>query len=134
MKIILLDVASGLFNCDLLKTFNYAYLCHMIKMNRYISIFLLVCFLPVLTPKEFIHNLFGHEDTNDIYHSSITIEKQHRHCGILQITFSSFISYLKNVIHEKEFCYSVYNFHSKLFIPGISVNLCHLRAPPSRVL
>jgi hypothetical protein len=103
----------------------------MFKVNRYISILLLVCFLPVVTPREFIHDLFGHEDTHDDYHPAVTFEKAHKHCSILQITFSSFISYLKNFLLEQEFDNSVYSFPVRSFIPGISVDLSYLRAPPS---
>ncbi|TRZ71660.1 MAG: hypothetical protein D4R97_06510 [Bacteroidetes bacterium] len=103
----------------------------MFKVNRYISIFLLVCFLPVVTPREFIHDLLGHEDTLDIYHSTATLEKLHKHCSILQVTFSSFVSYLKNFLFQKEFYNSFYSFPHQSFIPGVSVNLSSLRAPPS---
>jgi len=103
----------------------------MFKVNRYISILLLVSFFPVLTPKEFIHDLFGHEDTHDVYHPDLSIEKQHRHCSIFQVTFSSFVSYLKNFVQEKEFNKSDFSFLYKSFIHGISEHLSYLRAPPS---
>jgi hypothetical protein len=102
----------------------------MINVNRYISIFLLACFLPVMTPREIIHDLFGHEDTHDVYHSTVTIEKLHRHCSIYQMTFSSFISFLKSFSPEKEVNNSFYFFPHEEFIPAISVNLSSLRAPP----
>ncbi|MGA2822857.1 MAG: hypothetical protein ABSE72_04960 [Bacteroidales bacterium] len=102
----------------------------MSKVNRYISILLLVCFLPVVTPKEFIHDLFGHEDTLDHYHSDITIEKIHKHCSIFQISFSIFISSLKSFFPKKEIDNCAYSFPQQTYIPGLSVNLSFLRAPP----
>jgi hypothetical protein len=107
------------------------YLCTMSKLNRYISFLLLVCFLPVVTPKEFIHDLFGHEDTQDHYHSAVTIEKIHKHCSILQISFSIFISFLKSFFLKKEIDNCAYSFPQQTYIPGISVNLSYLRAPPT---
>lgn len=95
----------------------------MKKIDQYISILLLVCFLPIVTPKEFIHDLFGHEDTIDHYHSAVTIEKVHKHCSILQVTFSSFISGLKIFCLKKEVNDCLYSFPRQFFIPGISVNL-----------
>jgi hypothetical protein len=103
----------------------------MVKVNRYISILLLVSFLPFVIPKEYIHDLFGHEDTHDDYHPSLIFEKKHTHCSILQITLSTFISHLKNVILRREPDKTVFSFPGNSFIPGVSVNLSHLRAPPS---
>lgn len=109
----------------------FQYLCIMSKLNRYISILLFVSFLPVITPKEYFHDLFGHVDTHDYYHPDVRIEKLHRHCSILQVTFSSFVSYLKNFLFQKEFNYTFYSFPYQSFIPGVSVNISCLRAPPS---
>ena len=105
----------------------------MIKIRRFISILLLASFLPILVPRELVHNLFGHDDTQDHYHAAITIEKAHKHCRILQVTFSTFISHLKNIIPEKKFTGSFYCFTELSFIPSISVNLSSLRAPPSLI-
>jgi len=84
-----------------------------------------------MTPKEYIHDLFGHDDTHDSYHPELSIEKQHKHCSIFQVTFSSFVSYLKNLLSQKEFDHPFYSFPYQSFIPGISVNLSCYRAPPS---
>ncbi|MGA3013452.1 MAG: hypothetical protein ABSD71_05400 [Bacteroidales bacterium] len=106
----------------------------MKKIDQYISILLLVCFLPIVTPKEFVHDLFGHEDTIDHYHSDVTIEKVHKHCEILQITFSSFLSSLKIFFQKKEVNDCLYFYPQQSFIPEISVNLSSLRAPPTYLL
>jgi hypothetical protein len=84
-----------------------------------------------VTPKEFIHDLFGHEDTIDHYHSDATIEKIHKHCSILQISFSIFISSLKSFFQKTEIDKCTYSFQQQSSIPEISVNLSFLRAPPS---
>jgi hypothetical protein len=102
----------------------------MNRITRYISILLLVSFLPILTPREFIHDLFGHEDTFDAYHSALVIERVHTHCSILQVTFSTFISTLKVFSVKKEVSNCPYAFSRTLFIPAISVHLSSLRAPP----
>lgn len=103
----------------------------MFKVKRYISILLLVGFLPVLTPKEYIHDLFGHEDTHENYNSALTIDKAHKHCSILQVTFSTFVSLQKNFLQGQEFNNSVYIFPDQSFIPELSVHLSYLRGPPS---
>jgi hypothetical protein len=102
----------------------------MFNIRRQISILLLVCFLPVITPKEFIHALLGHDDTECYYHSDLTIDKIHRHCKILQITASSFIADLKNYLLHSVFQRAIYFFSAQSFISGISFHLSHLRAPP----
>jgi len=102
----------------------------MIQINRYLSFLLLVCLLPVLTPREVVHDLFGHEDTHDVYHSLVTIEKLHKHCNIFQVTFSTFIYSLKKVSINKEINYFEYSFSQQNFTPGKSVSLPFLRAPP----
>jgi hypothetical protein len=106
----------------------------MNKIPRYISILLIVSFLPVIIPREFVHNLFGHDDTCDFYHAAKTIEKAHTHCSILQITFSTFISSLKNFLPQNEVTGSDYTFSCRSSIPGISVHLSALRAPPAPIL
>jgi len=102
----------------------------MFKLNRYLSILLLACFLPVVTPREFIHELFGHEDTQDIFHSTPTIEKIHQHCSLLRVTFSTFVPHLQPFLLQKVLNIAFYSLPHFSFIPGISVNLSFLRGPP----
>jgi len=103
----------------------------MFRIKKYIPILLLASFLPFVIPKEYIHDLFGHEDTQDEYQSSLILEKHHTHCSILQITLSNFLSTSNTVCFKNEPYHSFYIFPESSFIPGISVNLSNLRAPPS---
>jgi hypothetical protein len=106
----------------------------MIKINnRDIAFFLLLCFLPVITPKEFIHGLFGHEDTSDVFHVTTSVEKVHKHCSLLQMTFSTFFSGVKNYQSVKDAELVIHLFPLLAFIPVMSVNLSHLRAPPADI-
>jgi len=50
-----------------------------------IARFLLLVFSIILSPKEFFHDLYGHEDTLCIPGSEHTLEPKHHHCAILQI-------------------------------------------------
>jgi hypothetical protein len=106
------------------------YLCSMFGIRRYISIALFICFIPVITPKEFIHDLMGHNDTDCLWHPDKTVNKAHQHCKILQITASAFVAELKifsiQTFHQK----SIYFFSSHSFISGISFHISNLRAPP----
>lgn len=52
-------------------------------LNRYISILLLIVFGVILTPKELIHEFYGHEDTHCNAGSSKAFETSHHHCDIL---------------------------------------------------
>ena len=102
----------------------------MFNIRRQISILLLVCFLPVITPKEFIHALLGHDDTECYYHSDLTIDKIHRHCKILQIMASSFVAELKSFLIPTLFQKTLYFFSTQSFISDISFHLSYLRGPP----
>jgi hypothetical protein len=106
------------------------YLCTVFRIARHISVFILVCFLPVITPKEYIHDLFGHEDTPDLYHPATIVEKAHKHCTILHFVFHSFVSLLKPFLAGEDPFQSLLTVASRSFIPGLSVNLSSLRAPP----
>jgi hypothetical protein len=58
----------------------------MIAVKRYIAFFCLVTIAVFIVPKEFIHSLYGHTDTIDVFQKDnvIQFEKQHRHCEILK--------------------------------------------------
>jgi hypothetical protein len=103
----------------------------MIKSRKFVSILLLACLLPVVTPAEYIHDLFGHKDTHDEFQPVTIIDKAHKHCLILQITFSSFITILNTFLIKAAINHFTGSIIDLKFIPGISVNLSSLRAPPS---
>jgi hypothetical protein len=100
------------------------------SIRSHISVVLLVCFLPVITPKEFIHAFMGHEDSECNGHSALTIDKVHQHCKILQITASSFVAEFRNFLFPGHFQKEIWSFPAQSFIPGISFHLSSLRAPP----
>jgi hypothetical protein len=100
------------------------------SIRHHISVVLLVCFLPVITPKEFIHAFLGHEDTECNGHPALTIDKVHQHCKILQITASSFLGGLKKSPLPGIFRKASYFFSAQTFISGVSIHLSFLRAPP----
>ena len=104
----------------------------MLKISRYISILLLVNFLPFVIPKEYIHELFGHEDSLDRYHSDLTFEKAHKHCGILQITTSSFVRNSRTVLTTGSLINIACILPVQNFIAGISYHISLLRAPPEQ--
>ena len=55
----------------------------------------------VLTPMEYIHSLYGHEDEHCLPHSVPWIGKVHHHCKILQLIPYSFLHEGKQVIPGK---------------------------------
>ena len=62
----------------------------MFGFRVYIARSLLLVFSIILIPKEFIHDLYGHEDTRCIPGAQATLEPKHHHCAILQIIASVF--------------------------------------------
>jgi hypothetical protein len=105
----------------------------MLRIRQNTALFLLVCFLPVITPKEFIHSLFGHEDTHCLYHSDLTIGTVHRHCSILQITSSTFVHEHKALLQGKIIHLIACFIPDQSFISEISFHISFLRAPPALV-
>jgi hypothetical protein len=66
----------------------YLYVSTMVQLNKYIASFLICIFSFYIVPKEFIHVLYGHEDTAD--HSSappskapLALGSRHIHCDLL---------------------------------------------------
>ena len=57
----------------------------MRKLKSGFSVFMLVVLGLALTPMEYVHSLYGHEDTHCLPHSSPGIGKAHQHCKILQL-------------------------------------------------
>jgi hypothetical protein len=62
----------------------------MFGLRLYIARSLLLVFSIILVPKEFIHSLYGHEDTRCIPGAQVTLGPKHHHCAILQIVASVF--------------------------------------------
>lgn len=105
----------------------------MLRTRQNIAIFLLVCFLPVVTPKEFIHYMFRHVDTICHFHSDRTVGIVHKHCSILQITASAFVPEQKPPLAGKIVHPAICFLPDQPFISEISCNLSFLRAPPDPV-
>jgi len=59
---------------------------------QHITWLLLVVFGLIITPKELIHEFYGHEDTRCNPGDRATFESLHHHCEILQLTCPSYTS------------------------------------------
>lgn len=55
------------------------------------SWFLLAAFLLAAAPKELIHEIAGHEDTVDLFHTDPQVGALHVHCCALLLSLPSFI-------------------------------------------
>jgi hypothetical protein len=99
--------------------------------GKYISIAQLLVLSFYLSPKYYIHGLYSHEDTHCHAGASTSLEPQHHHCKILQLSEAVFLI-------EKPILIS---FHAALF-PILSEALftcfqpedyefIQLRAPPA---
>ena len=55
------------------------------KLKSGLSVLLLVVLGLALTPMEYVHSLYGHEDTHCLPHSAPCIGEAHHHCKILQL-------------------------------------------------
>jgi hypothetical protein len=58
----------------------------MRKIIQHTSWLLLLVFGLIITPKELIHEFYGHEDTHCNSGNDQAFESHHHHCDILQLT------------------------------------------------
>jgi hypothetical protein len=70
----------------------------MNKLTRALACFLLAVLSFYIVPKEFVHALFGHEDTTDpvsfyANQSTAAISNQHTHCELLNFETDFFYGY-----------------------------------------
>jgi hypothetical protein len=73
----------------------------MRKLKSGLSILMLVVLGLALTPMEYVHSLYGHEDDHCLPHSDPGIGKAHHHCKILQLIPYLFLDAGKQVIPGK---------------------------------
>jgi hypothetical protein len=59
--------------------------------NKYISIALLLVLSVYLSPRYYVHELYGHEDTHCHPGALLTLEPRHHHCKILQLSEAVFL-------------------------------------------
>ena len=62
------------------------------RLRTYISPGLMLVFTIILIPNEYIHLIYGHEDTHHVFNSDPTFENHHHHCQILSHRFSIFLN------------------------------------------
>ena len=73
----------------------------MRKRIRHIASGLILIFIIALIPNEYVHFLYGHEDTHCHYHPELTLEKRHHHCQILRHQFSVFVDVIIPRVPDK---------------------------------
>jgi|WetSurMetagenome_2_1015567.scaffolds.fasta_scaffold353596_1 hypothetical protein len=63
--------------------------------KNFLSFLFLLLISVFIVPKEFIHSLYGHEDTTCFSHQGRTIEAKHQHCEILKYHAPVFVENVK---------------------------------------
>jgi hypothetical protein len=99
-------------------------------LRKYISYFLLLTISLFIVPKEYIHDIYNHQDTRCFEHQQSSFEKAHIHCEILKYNtphycFSYQIFLLPFAFLQGTF--SAFQLHSRF------IQMLHhfdLRAPP----
>jgi hypothetical protein len=86
-----------------------------------------------IVPKEYIHDLYGHEDTRDNNQQQQTLEKAHRHCEILGYNTPHYTFQYKIFLLSVSFIQQTFLPHqqSSYIIPFYSY--FNLRAPPLNI-
>jgi len=103
----------------------------LFRFRKHISFLLLLTICLFVVPKEYFHDLYGHEDTKDITQQQQTLGKAHQHCEILGFNTPHYIfqykifllsaSFIQQIVFEKQ--QSVYIIPFSFYF--------NLRAPPA---
>ncbi len=102
----------------------------MRKISSHISLLLLVVFGFIITPKEMIHECYGHDDTHCSPGRAMTLEVHHHHCDILQIASLVYTSPFKIALHAIRFAKTPVFSVAFLITPVPFLLFFNLRAPP----
>lgn len=97
---------------------------HNLRQNIASGLMFLLCI--ILMPVDYIHEIYGHDDTHCHPHTQMTFDKQHHHCELLQYRFSLFLDdYLTVQVYAS-------NHYKHLIIPIITdpAPEVHFNLPP----
>ncbi len=97
---------------------------------RHISWVLLVVFGLIITPKELIHEWYGHDDTHCRAAGSLAVETHHSHCEILRVTSLVYTSPEKTTLDALSFI-RAFIINAGIVAAILPIKLYfNLRAPP----
>ncbi|MEP7127769.1 MAG: hypothetical protein ABI729_02825 [Chitinophagales bacterium] len=101
-------------------------------VRKIIAHFLLLAFLFAITPKEFVHAIAGHQDTEEcIPGGDLIIGNSHLHCQVLQLQVNPFYGNLEPALPLRLVFTTIKVYPSpkaSSFIPTVIITL---RGPPS---
>ena len=103
-------------------------------LHQIVSLFLLTTLLFAVVPVEFIHDLYGHDDTIDAQQPNGTyLERAHHHCAILKIEFPQYLRHEVQPVFGADFIPGNYTivYHNP-YLPVV-VHTIGQRGPPSLV-
>ena len=104
---------------------------HAIK--KHISLFLLLVISVFIIPKELVHSIIDHHDTEDVRtvpDAPQSIEHQHIHCEFLKLNVPLYFSDFKFLSFSQPAIYFVFNVANIQNISGSSLELFTLRGHP----
>ena len=102
--------------------------------KKFISFFLLLLISVFVVPKELIHTLVDHNDTEDIRtvpNAPLSIEHQHTHCEFLKLNVPLYFSDFKFFQAELPYSYFIFETFNEQSSIAPSFQLPALRGPPS---
>lgn len=106
----------------------------MQAIKKYISLFLLLVISVFIVPKELVHILVNHNDTEDVRtvpDAPQSIEHQHIHCEFLKLNAPLYFSDFKFFSFEQAFRYFTYNTNIENRNSIFVFLLPSLRGPPA---
>jgi hypothetical protein len=99
-------------------------------IERHISWLLIFVFGLIVTPKELIHEFYGHEDTHCSPGNRLSLESHHHHCEILQITSPDYTSPERFIPDTHKFIQAEVPSPDVIKTPVSCLVYFNLRAPP----
>ena len=104
----------------------------LFRIRKYISLLLLLTICLFVVPKEYFHDLYGHEDTRDVsQQQQQALGKAHQHCEILGFNTPHYIYQYKIFLLSASFIQqTVFEKQQSNYIIPFSFYF-NLRAPPA---
>ena len=102
----------------------------MICIKRHITWLLLAVFSLIITPKEMIHEFYGHDDTHCNPGNLVAVESCHHHCQILKIEAQVYNSPEKCVLALVPGAHYVFRMLQQETPSCAKILFADLRAPP----
>lgn len=105
----------------------------LFRLRQYIAVFFLLTISLFIVPKEYIHDIYGNDDTKDIQSKDASFTNTHHHCQILNYNTPNYIFQHKAFLLPVSFVeQAILPYRQFSYIIPFSTYF-NLRAPPAEL-